>query len=150
MIQLVRTKRLYNLPKALSERTRSGVRSTSFGEFIGKEDVLSLKWMDEAKKVYETYRKYPNSIAIQYGIGLDYSNGSSKVKQNEFKAYFWIHMAAQGGHPEAQCLLGSWYCFGTNVSRDVEKAIEWLKKSAAQKNHEALNLLKSIKSRQKT
>lgn len=145
LLNEIKTRQLIPLSLRQKARTMSGGRSTSSEELIGSNDLLSQKWVMEAKKVSRALKKDPQSLETQYRIGCDYLHGTNNCKESNLKAYFWISMAADGGHPEAQYLLGYWHVHGIIVSKNYEKAVELLSKSASQKHTEARRLLIRVK-----
>lgn len=127
----------------ISNSNRLIVRSVSFRDTAGK-DKYSQVWINEAMKIYPKYRNILENEKLQYLIGIRYMTGKGRVKQNEFKALFWIKMAADRGSAKAQFQLGYWYAMGILVEQSVELAKEFLKK-AASKNVNAVHLLQALK-----
>lgn len=120
-------------------------RSYSSEDLSEKKDVFNNKWLEEARTAYPEFEKLMNAPAIQYSIGLDYFEGESRVKQNNFKALFWIAKAAEGGDHRALYRLGFWHVHGTIVSQSYVKAKELLIKSASLKNSDAMKLLRYLR-----
>ena len=88
-----------------------------------------------------------NHSGGQFHLALAYRNGDGVPKDNK-KAIELCNKAAQQGHDYAQFILGLYYSGGLkgmdNEHIDMAKAIDWLKKSAAQGNEEAIEELKKL------
>ena len=52
--------------------------------------------------------------------------------QNYVDALRLLELSARSGHAEAQCMIGNIYHLGLGVPPDLEVAIQWYRKSAAQ------------------
>lgn len=140
---LTRSQAFLEVPQVKNARRKSGDRSFSSEELEERNDLLSKKWTIEAASKYPKFKDKLNAPGIQYRIGKMYYD-----KSENFKALFWVTKAAEGGHYEAQYLLGSWYVYGDVVSRNYEKAKELLQKSASQRYSPAQGLLDSCVARQ--
>lgn len=62
------------------------------------------------------------------GLGILYLQGSG-VKQDDAKAFDWIHQAAVQKDREAQKILARMYLKGKGVKQDDTKAFEWYQKA---------------------
>ena len=100
----------------------------------------SAEWL--AKAVQQ------NHSGAQFHLALAYRNGDGVSKDNK-KSMELCHKAAQQGHDYAQFILGLYYSGGLkgmdNAHNDRAKAIDWLKKSAAQGNEEAIAELEKLR-----
>jgi TPR repeat protein len=65
----------------------------------------------------------------QVNLGLMYANGQG-VAQDDSKAFYWFHKAADQGHATALFNLGVMYANGRGVAQDDSKAFYWLHKAA--------------------
>ena len=99
----------------------------------------SLSPVTEAPKK-ESELKTPEEF---YQEGRKYYYGEGVIINNA-KAVGYFTVAAEGGHEEAQYLLGVCYRLGYGVGIDIEKARYWYEKSAAQGNKSARNVLDSL------
>jgi TPR repeat protein len=59
------------------------------------------------------------------------------VKQDYAEAVRWYRKAAEQGHAEAQCNLGSMYHQGKGVKQDFAEAVRWFRKAAEQEHARA-------------
>jgi len=75
----------------------------------------------------------PISSDELYKKGLQYEEGNG-VTQDYKKAFKYFQKAANKGHAEAQCSLGSLYYWGRGVEQDHKKSFYWFEKSANQGN----------------
>jgi len=89
-----------------------------------------------------------NHSGGQFHLALAYRNGDG-VPKDDKKAIELCHKAAAQGHDYAQFILGLYYSGGLkgmdNAHNNTAKAIDWLKKSAAQGNEEAKAELEKLK-----
>lgn len=77
--------------------------------------------------LYGALKKVPEFV---YGMGNAYEHGSSGYPQSYEDAVRWYRMAAEMGHPKAQCNLGWCYAGGHGVIEDDEEARKWYLKAA--------------------
>lgn len=77
--------------------------------------------------LYGALKKVPEFV---YGMGNAYEHGSSGYPQSYEDAVRWYRMAAEMGHPKAQCNLGWCYAGGHGVVEDDEEARKWYLKAA--------------------
>ncbi|MCH2547435.1 MAG: sel1 repeat family protein [Alphaproteobacteria bacterium] len=98
------------------------------------------------KKAMEYFKKaalHDDATSLYY-LGNMYNEGYG-VEQDEHNARLLFKRASELGHADAQMLLGVMLIMDGMILRDIEKrdalyaeAVQWLEKSAAQKNAEAL------------
>lgn len=119
---------------------------------VASQHELGLRYLfgkgfeiDTAKAVYWIRRavdkKLP-SACFNYGIMLINKVG---VDWNPFDAYRNFLIAAEGGMPEAQLIMGLYYLDNLIVSRNLNKAVEWLDKAIKLKYKPAEEILAQIK-----
>ena len=100
----------------------------------------SAEWLKKAAE--------QNHSGGQFHLALAYRNGDGVPKDNK-KSMELCYKAAVQGHDYAQFILGLYYSGGLkgmgNAHNDMAKAIDWLKKSAAQGNEEAKEELAKLK-----
>lgn len=70
----------------------------------------------------------------QFKLAIDSKYGLGCVEQSDTHALWWFEQAAELGHPEAQINMGLIYANGEGVDRDLDKALYWYSKAAAQGN----------------
>ncbi len=89
----------------------------------------------------------------QYKLGLSYKlskgiiarDGKEVAKSLRLaEAAKWMRLAADQGHPEAQCELGICYEWGIGVEQDVIEAKKWFHSAASQGNLLAASHLESL------
>ncbi|GJD93326.1 tetratricopeptide repeat protein [Methylobacterium iners] len=85
---------------------------------------------DAAKEIWEGLAAKGNTTAM-INLSNMFSQGNG-VSADEKKAFSYTRQAAELGDARAQHELGLAYERGSLVERDLEKAGEWLRKSAAQ------------------
>ena len=66
------------------------------------------------------------------------------MEQDYKKALKWYTKAAQQGHAYAQYVTGVFYLKGMGAAQNVETAVKWFQKSAAQEEESAVKALKSL------
>ena len=71
----------------------------------------------------------PEAEAL-YERGNDYFQGENGTPVNKEEAFNCWKKAAEMGHAPSQHRLAYCYHFGEGVAQDLEKAIEWWRKSA--------------------
>ena len=69
-------------------------------------------------------------IASAYQFAKAVLNNPSKYSDKEQEGVIYLIKAAEAGNAQAQCDLGTYYYQGKHVTKDLEKAVEWFKKSA--------------------
>jgi uncharacterized protein len=70
-----------------------------------------------------------NVLAARFNLGILSFNGWG-VDWNPFEAFRAFHVAAEGGMPEAQYIVGLFYAENMVVPIDFEKALYWVRKAA--------------------
>ena len=78
-------------------------------------------------------------------VGYFYLEGIG-VQKNLEKAFYWTERAAQHGDRDAQFNLGWFYENGIVVPKDLKWAERWYVRAASQRQKEALEKIKKIKS----
>ena len=74
--------------------------------------------------------------------GDDYRTGKHYMEKKDYqKALLYFTMAAELGHAAAQYELGVMYDYGFGVIKDIGKALNWFRKSAAREYAPAQNNL---------
>ena len=107
-----------------------------FGKGFEVDTNKAVHWV---KKAVE--KKLP-SACFNYGIMLLNETG---VKWNPFEAYKNFLVAAQKDMPEAQLIIGFFYLDNLILTRDLNKAVEWIGKAAKSKYKPAEELLAQVK-----
>jgi hypothetical protein len=107
-----------------------------FGKGFEIDTSKAIYWI---KKAVE--KKLP-SACFNYGIMLLNKVG---VEWDPFAAYNNFLIAAEGGMPEAQVLLGLYYLDNLIVNRNLNKAVEWVNKAVKLKYKPAEEILAQIK-----
>ena len=94
------------------------------GEGVDKNIKMAVKWYAEAAK--------QGHIHAQNNLGQCLIKGEG-VSQNIDEGLKWVTESANKGNADAQCSLGSYYEYGAyGIKKDVNLAIFWYKKAAAQ------------------
>ncbi|MDR3159876.1 MAG: hypothetical protein LBU11_12940 [Zoogloeaceae bacterium] len=73
------------------------------------------------------------ALAHFYGQGKDYSSllgGVGMVERDLGKMLDWMHRAAEGGYPPAQCELGALYAWPGFARMNLETSAHWLHEAA--------------------
>ncbi|MBX3486907.1 MAG: sel1 repeat family protein [Candidatus Paracaedibacteraceae bacterium] len=97
---------------------------------------LNIQWVtDDLEKRERFLRVYllaedVTNAKAQYNLGCYYNGFDDVVARNEFLVFSCFKFAAQYGLPLAQYNLAFLYSKGIGTPRNVEKALEWLKKAA--------------------
>lgn len=121
---------------------------------IIKDDKKGLEWNRKGYKSFKALAESGSSDA-QYMLGNIYFYGIDDFMVNfdRKKSFKWFMEAAEQGHGYAQYAVATAYDNGRvdeergyGVKKDVEKAVEWYKKSAKQGVKEAKNILKNVHS----
>jgi TPR repeat protein len=66
------------------------------------------------------------------------------VEQDEYQAFYWCKLAAEGGLLDAQYQLGLHYLQGIGVSENEERALEWIWLASDRGNQQAVKTLQFI------
>jgi len=100
------------------------------------EDAHAYRSAKNYKAAYEEYSKAAdngNALAMLV-LGHMYSNGNGVDKDFE-QAFRWYEKSAEKGNAQAMTMVSDLYFYSCNIYPghpvDVEKALEWRKKSAA-------------------
>ena len=88
--------------------------------------VYSENQTDEAENYFYTAELYAR------GLG---------VEQNNEKASYWYHKAADEGNIKAISQLGAYYLLGDVVEPDAQKGIYYLEKAASMKDEKSMFML---------
>lgn len=80
----------------------------------------------------------------QANLAYMYENGIGGATKNLKIAAQYYEKSAEQGVTNAQYMIGIYYEKGIGVPKNINKAIQWLKKAAAQGDMDAANRLKSI------
>lgn len=88
--------------------------------------VYSENKIDEAENYFYTAELYAR------GLG---------VEQNNEKASYWYHKAADEGNIRAISQLGAYYLLGDVVEPDAQKGIYYLEKAASMKDEKSMFML---------
>jgi TPR repeat protein len=86
-----------------------------------------------------------NFPVAQYKMGELCNFGWGCVKQNENDAFNWFMAAAQNGHVEAQCEIGSRYLNGIGIGRDLKEAEAWYEIAAEKGDARAKYCLQNLR-----
>lgn len=123
------------------------------GELVSQNHEEAVKWFKEAAG--------NGNIVALYNLGQKYMKGEG-VKRDSKEALKWFSLAAEKGDSDAQYNVGALYLEGAkdvefanhdkaiytinqSVEKNIEKAIYWLTKSAAQGDEDAENMLRKIR-----
>lgn len=116
------------MPGAASDETPDGSRDAVINLKAYAE--YKMGHYDEAKRIWEELAAKGNATAL---INLSNMFGQGNgVTADQKRAFSYTQKAADLGDPRAQHDVGLAYERGTVVPRDIDKAAEWLKKSADQ------------------
>ncbi|MBR0279573.1 MAG: sel1 repeat family protein, partial [Synergistaceae bacterium] len=111
-----------------------------FTELAGKGNAYAqfvIVQRHIAGQEYEPLKKKDSPQELEFL----YKEGYRYLGQNDAKAAEYFTIAAEGGHAEAQRMLGSCYRFGLGVSVDLEKARYWYQQAANQGDQAARRAL---------
>lgn len=100
-----------------------------------------------AVQYYQTAADKHNHSMSELRLGMHYLHGGLGLKQDYFKAYLYIELAAKSGLPNAQYLLGMMYRDGkvppsttkslnylySENAKHKKEAFYWIRKAAAQR-----------------
>jgi TPR repeat protein len=119
-------------------------------EEMSVQKAKEANWINEAKQIDPRLNENENDPQLQYEIGVRFLDGNENVSKCRHRAFFWLKKAAEGGHMDAQYLVGKFYMYGLVVRRDLILAEHFLEKSAKQKSdqtrkHQEEKLLKEKK-----
>lgn len=99
-------------------------------QFVNAGKLVQEKNYAEAFKIYYKLATEKNNAKAMFNIGAMYESGWG-VPQSLEEAMKWIKLGAEGGSPDAQFILGTYYIRG-NAALPVDKVkgIEWIKEAA--------------------
>ena len=107
---------------------------------VKKAELESKRAYNHRWDSYEYFKKKAdkdNDADAQYAIGNAYEFGKLGLEKNEETAFQYYQKAADGGHKDAQCLIGIIYEDGSQESeekwrkeKDGAKALEYYQKAA--------------------
>lgn len=78
------------------------------------------------------------SPSAAYDLGVFYGKSGKKHPSHKQEAVFWLRMAADRGHKDAQYRLGLLYAHGDGVPLNQYEAVAWWRAAARQGHQEAL------------
>ncbi|MCS7073276.1 MAG: sel1 repeat family protein [Bacteroidia bacterium] len=87
---------------------------------------------------------WKGSTEAQMKLVEAYDLGLNGLPQNKDSSNRYLEMAAIGGNPDAQYMLGVAFQRGLNRKRNITKGLEWLNKAANQNHIFALRVLTEI------
>ena len=103
---------------------------------IPVDPQLSFRWNLAAAKQEHVDAMSDTGLAYEIGNG---------VEQNYISAFEWYTKAAEKGDKNAQCNLGYCYEHGRGeVEIDLEQAMFWYRKSAAQEFQQAMDAVQRL------
>jgi hypothetical protein len=76
-------------------------------------------------------RAHSQETGAQYELARRYEKGHG-ASRNPRWALFWYKKAAEGGHVEAQRILGDFYAEGRATTGDFKAAVYWYRRAAGQ------------------
>lgn len=82
--------------------------------------------------------------ASQNNLGILYLRGGPGIQQDDREALTWFRLAADQGSREGQFYLANMYRYGRGQHTDLDQAVEWYRKAAAQGHDGAAKALKSM------
>lgn len=106
-------------------------RAYKKGQGVPKDAEEALKWFKKAA--------LQGHLKAQYNLALMYDS----LQQYE-DAFIWYEKAAEKGDGSSQYNLGIAYKSGQGVAQNLEKAREWLQKSADQGDPDAIQALEKL------
>ena len=81
---------------------------------------------------------HQGSPSAAYDLGIFYGKSGEKNSSHKQDAVFWLRMAADRGHKDAQYRLGLLYAHGKDVPLNQYEAVAWWRAAARQGHREAL------------
>lgn len=117
----------------INEVKQTFVIAEQKGHPFAKDMLIALDVSEEGRDkailiLYGAIEQNPESV---FGMGTAYELGSSGYPQSYEDAVRWYRMAADMGHPKAQCNLGWCYMGGHGVEVDEKEARKWYLKAAS-------------------
>ncbi len=133
----IRNKRV--LKKAFQGNASS---QCEMGDYYAEKDGGHLDYQEAAKWYSASARKGYERASFE--LGKLYDQNPPEIEGAKDKAVQIYTTMAEQGLPTAQCILGMKYWFGDGVEIDFKKAINWLRKAAAQKHDAAIRSLADL------
>lgn len=112
------------------------------GDYYLEKDGGHLDYQEAAKWYSASAKKGYERASFE--LGKLYDQNPPEIEGAKDKAIRIYTKMAEQGLPTAQCILGMKYWFGDGVEIDLNKAIGWLKKAAAQKHDTATRNLADL------
>jgi TPR repeat protein len=110
-----------------------------FGEGVNQDLNKGLEWVLKAVKQESIYGYYVIALIYLKGLG---------VEQDGLIAYKFMHLAAEGGCPDAQYSLGILLFDGKHFFNDIPKnfdaCLEWLEKAMTQGHLDAAEIVEFL------
>jgi TPR repeat protein len=117
--------------QAVEWLTKSAIQGNMHAMYCLGYELAQKKKTEEAHKWFFKAARQGHSKA-QYLTGIYFLKNAPLVKKGNPDALLWIGKSATQGEPEAQFMMASMYFYGKGIDRDVEKAIYWYQRAAAQ------------------
>jgi uncharacterized protein len=124
-----------NAGEALAQQ-EFGVRYL-IGKGIVADTGMAAYWFSKAAA--------QNVLSARFNLGILSFNGWG-VDWNPFEAFRAFKIAAEGGMPEAELILGLFYTENMVVPIDFDKALLWVRKAAADGSRQAKDILPELES----
>ena len=133
------------LPKDLALALRWLKVSAGSG-FVPAQTAYDELFRAQLTREFEVLQASAQSgdAVAQYTLGKHYLTGQAPLAVNPEQAVLWITRAAEHRHMDAQYDVGVLYKDGTHVSRDLNRAKQWLTKASAQGHVRAKVALQDI------
>jgi TPR repeat protein len=113
------------LEKAVAQETEWRAAYSEAGVLLNRLSAFAAAEKGDAAAQY--------ALAHFYGQGKDYSSllgGVGMVERDLGKMLDWMHRAAEGGYPPAQCELGALYAWPGFARMNLETSAHWLHEAA--------------------
>lgn len=128
------------MSNAIKRDVRSAIKGNSeaqyrMGKYYAESNTKHTDY-EEALKWYKVSASQGNKKA-QFELGMLYDGGKVKCKDYKSQAMKCYLGLAESGFPTAQCMVGMKYKFGDGVEEDINEAIKWFKRAAAQGHTDA-------------
>ena len=132
----------------------------SSGEIFRKNDEKAFQWFLKSAMTSHSEGMYNAAFCYLIGLGVEqnisegldfmmqsailgcadamyYLSGICSERGADEKAFHWMLRAAEGGHVTAMNELGVMYYDGTGVEKNIDEALRWFEKAAAEGNANA-------------
>ncbi len=106
------------------------------GNGVELDEQKAREWAEKAAA--------QNDISAQFSMGYYYEYGKGGLSADAVKAAEYYIKAAQQGHADAQLSCANLLLQGPDAEKNTPEAVEWIRKSAAQGNTRAQELLRQI------